>query len=1001
MHNVTRAIDWGNCNACHPPKYGGAPKVDNTSFSVLNSMHAGIDGATSNNINPACKACHGGNTSIHKNSSANNCTYCHIAGKLKYTTKNVSEHILNGTYANTTVNTSRYQQVFCDLCHNNSLASFNDDTPGTSNATAAHYGQNKSANKLMSSGVNSTDCVYCHKNTSNMGKWGVLSTSNANISNRGDHKDHSTNAVCYDCHVDSKTRPLTFHAEELNQGAGSSPNCLGCHNTGSSNRKVDFTITNSSNNTHKNLNSGANAGSYDSANKPCWACHGNGSATEHINTTYKAPKICENCHINASAPYGAPQVMEHYRNGSDIKATNATNNTRSCLACHQNISEMLIQNNDQDEGTFDADKDGVNGTNISAYHYGRKRSELRSGVNTSCGYCHQNSSTAFGNVMSNSLNKSIYEHTNGTANITNTTLSCTGSKCHSSGWIHNSTLTKPLVQVWTSGKQDYCAPCHRAGDTNATKYVYSHNTSVTPINDDCGYCHNASSQGIAGSKVRIHTPNLTNATAPAIYTSCTGCHNGTTLYVGAGKQILSHMPNASQYRGNTTTSSYTCEYCHNLSGKLSMHSTGMNRSNGTCDTCHFNRTSPYKSTKKIIASNDYNHTYVGQKTCAIAQCHNASNGSVFHMDTYAAGVVAEPEKFNSVWNDKNNAGNGFTDTPYVDCIDCHREHNNSYPFNNTYPFNYSKNESYGDEANRTGQNKKIHLTSDSMDSCYNCHTNRTDSVDRYMVHNVTIEPLEGGPACIKCHNLSSPVPPAINNRVNHTAFNKSVHRNLTNSSAFDKLNKPDTVLLDSACWTCHATDIDNMPGNAHPDRAGGITRPFQCEECHTSGGNVSIHNKPVYDNATRIYSHYPGAIFGGLKVFNSTKTCFECHGNSFVGNINTSHGTGYLYKNEANLSHYAARSDLLVTNQTQSGCKECHMPGDEQVAKDYGNAGIMPASHNNMGVSPTNCQKACHNSNPGFNVTLHDSKVGVYLGTNSCYSSGCHSLPSSGGRRRR
>ncbi|MDP2845388.1 MAG: CxxxxCH/CxxCH domain-containing protein, partial [Candidatus Methanoperedens sp.] len=504
MHNVTRFINWNDCNSCHAPKYGGAPKVDNISMSATNSMHATIDGATSSNINPACKACHGGNVSIHKNATASNCTYCHITDKLKFTTKNVSEHILNGTYANTTVNTSRYQQVFCDLCHNNSLANFNDDTPGTKNATTAHYGQNKSANKLMSSGANSTDCVYCHKNTSNMAKWGVLSTSNANISNRGDHTSYSANTVCYDCHVDSKAKPSTFHADELNQGIGSSPNCIGCHDMGSGNKKVDFTITNDSSNIHKNLNSGASAGSYDSANKPCWACHGNGSATAHIDSVYKAPRICENCHINASQPYGALQVAEHYRNGSDIKATNATNNTRSCLACHQNISEMRLSNSDNDAGTFDADNDGVYGTNISAYHYGRKRAELRAGINTSCGYCHQNSSSVF--PMSDT-NKSIREHTNSsTANVTNATLTCTGSKCHSQGFIHNSSLRKNTTQVWMPGSKDYCAPCHKINDANATKYVYSHNTTATPINEDCGYCHNASSQGINGSTVRVHSP---------------------------------------------------------------------------------------------------------------------------------------------------------------------------------------------------------------------------------------------------------------------------------------------------------------------------------------------------------------------------------------------------------------------------------------------------------------------------------------------------------------
>ncbi len=988
MHNVTRAIDWGNCNACHANKYGGAPKVDNASLSAANSMHATIDGATASNINPSCKACHGGNVSIHKNSSVNSCTYCHIAGKTKYGAKNVSEHILNGSYANTTVNTSRYQQVFCDLCHNNSLAGFNDDTQGSSNATAAHYGQNRSASKLMGGTTNSTDCMFCHKNGSNMAKWGVLSTSNANINNRGDHNVYSANNQCYECHVDSKGIPVTFHAEELNQGTGSNPNCINCHNIGSSNKNIDFTATNASNNIHKNLNSGANAAGYDSANKPCWACHGNGTATAHINTTYKAPKLCESCHINTSAPYGAPQVKEHFRNGSEIKATNATNNTRSCLACHQNISEMLLSNNDPDAGSFDAEGDGVNGTNISAYHYGKKRADLRSGANTSCLYCHQNLSSVF---PLTDTNRSIYEHTSSTANITNATLTCTSNKCHATGLIHDANLTKPAVQVWTPGSKDYCAPCHRPGNSNATRYVYSHNTTATPIGDDCGYCHNSSSQGINGSIVKLHSSTLTNSTSPVIYSGCQGCHNATTTYVGAAKQIVSHMPNASQYRGNTSTSDYDCNSCHNMSGKPSMHSIGMNRSNGTCDTCHFNRISPYKSTKKVIASNDYNHTYAGVKTCNISQCHNASGAALgFHLDKYAAGIVADPERVNSVWSDRNDTGNGFTDTLYVDCIDCHRQHNNTYPFTN----------SVGYEANITGENKKAHTATDSIDSCYNCHTNRSGSHDRYMVHNVTIEPLEGGPACIKCHNLSAPAGQGFpTNRVNHTILNNSVHRNLTNYTAWNDSKKPNTILLDSACWTCHVTDIANVPSNSHPDRGGpSAERAFQCEECHTSGGNISYFNPQVYENATKIYKHYAGLAFSNKLVFNSSKECFECHRNSLFSIDNILYTNNYKYKNEANVSHYSDRNGLPVTNETKSGCNLCHSGG----LKDYGNAREMPSNHSRMGGSPTPCQYSCHNSDTSVNITLHESRMGIYLGVGGCFgSSPCHVQTSTGTLRKR
>ncbi len=122
-----------------------------------------------------------------------------------------------------------------------------------------------------------------------------------------------------------------------------------------------------------------------------------------------------------------------------------------------------------------------------------------------------------------------------------------------------------------------------------------------------------------------------------------------------------------------------------------------------------------------------------------------------------------------------------------------------------------------------------------------------------------------------------------------------------------------------------------------------------------------------------------------------------------VTDYNLSGYSSSIDADATNISHYATRNDLLITNQTQNGCKECHMPGtgNEQVTKDYGNARIMPANHNKMGSSETSCQKSCHNSNSGTNITLHDMNLGVYMGTDGCYSSGCHSLPSSGGRRRR
>lgn len=131
----------------------------------------------------------------------------------------------------------------------------------------------------------------------------------------------------------------------------------------------------------------------------------------------------------------------------------------------------------------------------------------------------------------------------------------------------------------------------------------------------------------------------------------------------------------------------------------------------------------------------------------------------------------------------------------------------------------------------------------------------------------------------------------------------------------------------------------------------------------------------------------------GTIVFNSTKGCYECHKNSLVS-TNASYGT-YNYGNGANVSHYANRSGLIHTNDTPYGCNRCHAIGGTGGIKglDYGNAIGIPVSHYMMGSTEVACQKSCHNSDPAFNITLHEDKMGIYIGTDTCYYDGCHALP--------
>lgn len=231
--------------------------------------------------------------------------------------------------------------------------------------------------------------------------------------------------------------------------------------------------------------------------------------------------------------------------------------------------------------------------------------------------------------------------------------------------------------------------------------------------------------------------------------------------------------------------------------------------------------------------------------------------------------------------------------------------------------------------------------------------------------------------------------------MNHTAFNQSVHSKLANYTIWDMNKKPNSVLLDSACWVCHSTNLTELPNNAHPDRGGPASlRPFQCNECHTPEGNMSMLNQEIFQRTPKIYQHYAGKSFINEKRFNSTKGCYECHENSLVPEINISYGE-YSRKGEANSSHYALRDDLIHTNLTQLGCKQCHAVGESggSSGMKYGNAIGVPLKHNLMGSDGVFCQVSCHNSNPAVNITNHDINMGLYVGVSACYYGSCHILP--------
>ncbi len=426
LHNVSAGTSGGmNCTACHGP--GGSATGMLVNFtSVGKGMHASLNknanSTLQNATNKPCWGCHGTKNGTWANETdqplndhnltykeaARKCHDCHSDSKPLFGAKNVTDHIPSGLSPYTDVTTSKYNVTYCAYCHNNSLgASFDPDDLGSNpmNASAAHYGANRTANKLMSPGINSTDCVFCHRNTSNMLKWGILQGSRANINNKNasgggtNHDPYTAGSQCASCHGGYiVSQGFTFHKSVLGNGAGGGggSNCTACHNIGGGNNNVNFTAI--STGIHATLNSGATSTPQAASNKPCWGCHGtlNGRyanesdqpSSSHNTSVYKSPRKCYDCHITGSLKLTTKNVTDHIQQGStaltDVKTSSY------CSTCHNNSVKF----------GYEPDAMGITGgtpINASVSHYGSSARliETLGNVNTSqgCIYCHYDPET--------------------------------------------------------------------------------------------------------------------------------------------------------------------------------------------------------------------------------------------------------------------------------------------------------------------------------------------------------------------------------------------------------------------------------------------------------------------------------------------------------------------------------------------------------------------------------------------------------------------------------
>ncbi len=770
------------------------------------------------------------------------------------------------------------------------------------------------------------------------------------------YKNHSgfdlTDAGCFSCHGGSlnQNAGMTAFIHGVSEGVSGGSNCTNCHNVGQTPPKagalVNISAMNDSNAIHKNLNSGAST-SLPAANKKCWACHGSGQEPSGHPTRYKTPYNCVDCHVQGGQNFNYTpnttilNVTQHYWNGTSIKTPAAS----SCYACH-NTTGMIISAYDPDGASSNV-YNGANGGDQSVSHYGTKNDmAIQQNTTPYCDNCHSGVSSF---PFTDSANRTIANHS---ANYPTTNPTC--KDCHSTGRIHNGTLYKASLSPLPNAT--YCTNCHGSGGSATIKNLERHNSTGTA----CSSCHLNVSDSI--HPVRYLQQDNTWATTNTSAVNCTSCHQGAgmpnfsaamlvqTPVLHSNNSYSGALWNGSQprYWDNTSQLS-SCYYCH---GKTALHNA-----------------SRLGNSSLIQGTNAENQSLTGGYWCA--NCHykgSAASGNYNYKGNLLNPIP--PEILNLTGLVPANSSDGI-------------------------PF----------------QNHSINIAGDWSDArCKNCHgkDQPSDITSAIFVHKLNQSQSEaGGPDCLKCHasTASEPNGPPQNRRVNKTAFtNYSAHSNL-NSNATNT-----SVLSDigsKACWACHGDGTEPVK---HP---AGYMNPKSCDYCHVNNNF----------NATQVYQHYPGSVFGGSRVYDTSdpgRTCVSCHNNSLVTSLNLSYGTyDATRQKNATVSHYTVNRTLgesielsgAVTvalpntrNTTGSfGCNQCHPVGgvDGVYGPDYGNARAIPSTHNKMGITGVSCQLSCHNSNSAVNVTLHDSNVGMYIGTDGCYSSGCHSLPSSGGRRRR
>jgi len=691
-------------------------------------------------------------------------------------------------------------------CHGNSY--FNSTPAGGYYAfrglsTVRNSSDPSHSTKTIDRLPDTTNCLFCHAQPSASIRYAWGSAFQVNASNMfGNKYSVSSNESCYLCHTRDSTKPADFHSATVVSGGG--PGCLGCHNTSSPQNFTGMHYIdgrNFSRSTHANMNSN-NASGYG-INASCWACH-NSTGTVVPDNTHPdrktTPFTCTDCHLvngSRAGVYNATIISSHFKNSTGIRAlSNTTSDLASCIECHENVSGMLLPNNDNDTGSFAGDMISVTGGRNSSYHYGEAQLNFgkTKGSDDYCTYCHRNMTGEFNRTFTNSSNSSISNHSTG-YNASNP--SCSLGQCHNStaATLHGNSLIVP----GSGYNSTYCLMCHGKNTTSGTAN-YSGVTTATRSRHNnsvnCEKCHMFDGKDI--HPVKYLQPEGVYNTSNSTAANCVLCHQTGMAKFQTAPKVSSVMSHSEDYRNGSlwnmtvpywinTSQQSMCNYCHgdsrhdelalgwsaNWSGTNTINSSITSNSNW-CSGCHYQG---YSS-----GSNNYN-TMV-QK---------------FEEDN----LPVPPEISN---------------------------HSSYAPYNKNGYYNHTITPDYSDSTCKT---------------CHGVFLPNGTKMDGFM-HNVS----KGTGTCSGCHYSYSfmSTSGAAAKFVNQSMYNSSAHGSLACEDCHTKGHK--NIGARKACEDCHAYQKDPINDRDRHNITGtptqNVVNNTDCTSCHDAG---------LYTNATSQYGY--------------------------------------------------------------------------------------------------------------------------------------------------